>query len=52
MIGPCAPNKKDALKGELTLRTSVFTYGSKDELAVQMTCMDQFQILSGLYKQY
>ena len=34
---PCAPNLKDAHKGELTLRTSVITYGSKGELAIRGT---------------
>ena len=32
-LGPCAPNKKGAPKGELTLRTSVITHGSKGEFA-------------------
>ena len=31
-LGPCVPNKKGAPKGELTLRTSVITHGSKGEL--------------------
>ena len=35
--GPCAPNKKCAPEGELTLRTSVITYGSKGELALRGT---------------
>ena len=33
--GPCAPNKKCTPKGELTLRTSVITHGSKGELALR-----------------
>ena len=36
-LGPCAPNKKGAPKGELTLRTSVITHGSKGELALRGT---------------
>ena len=28
---PCAPNKKGAPEGELTLRTSVITHGSKGD---------------------
>ena len=35
--GPCAPNKKGTPKGELTLRTSVITHGSKGELALRGT---------------
>ena len=33
----CVPNKKGAPKGELTLRTSVITHGSKVELALRST---------------
>ena len=36
-VGPYAPNKKGAPKGELTLRTSVITHGSKGELALRGT---------------
>ena len=37
LLGACAPNKKGAPKGELTLRTSVITHGSKGELALRGT---------------
>ena len=36
-FGPCVPNKKGSPKGELTLRTSVITHGSKGELALRGT---------------
>ena len=32
-----APNKKSAHKGEVTLRTSIITHGSKGELALRGT---------------
>ena len=35
VLGPCAPNKKGAPKGELTLRTRVITHGSKGELTLR-----------------
>ena len=36
-LGPYAPNKKGALRGELTLRTSVINHASKGELALRGT---------------
>ena len=36
-LGQCAPNKKGTPKGELTLRTSVITHGSKGELTLRGT---------------
>ena len=47
-LGPCAPNKKGVPKGELTLRTSVITHGSKGELALRSTFLYEYMVHTGL----
>ena len=44
LLGPCVLNKKSAPKGELTLRTSVITHGSKGELALRGTFLYEYMV--------